>query len=76
MGSAPGLETLLPVLARPATFLGVEMNIVEAAKWYLIAQEGGVEDDVLEKIVAKMSKADKTKAQQAAEAWREKSQIQ
>src|SRR6185295_5911025 len=45
---------------------GVEMNVVEAAKWHLLAKAGGIEDESLEKVLAKLSKADKTKAQQAA----------
>jgi TPR repeat protein len=55
---------------------GVEANTVEAAKWHLIAKAGGVTDDGLEQLVAKLSKADRAKAQQAATEWRERAQIQ
>lgn len=54
---------------------GVEANPIEAAKWHLIAKAGGVEDDNLDKIVAKLSKADRAKAQKAADAWRDRQQI-
>jgi TPR repeat protein len=54
---------------------GVEANMIEAAKWHLIAKAGGVEDESLDKVVAKLSKADRTKAEKAAAEWRDKSQI-
>ena len=54
---------------------GVEMNVVEAAKWHLIASAGGVADEALDKLVAKLSKADRARAQKAADDWREKQQM-
>ena len=54
---------------------GVEMNVVEAAKWHLIAKSGGVADESLDKIVAKLSKADRARAEKAAGDWRDRSQI-
>jgi TPR repeat protein len=51
---------------------GVEKNLVEAAKWNLIARSGGIEDEVLDKMLASISRADRTKAQTAAEQWRDK----
>jgi TPR repeat protein len=54
---------------------GVEMNVVEAARWHLIAKAGGVADDSLEKILAKLSKADRAKAQKAAEGWLDRLQM-
>lgn len=54
---------------------GVEADAVEAAKWHLIAKAGGVEDEVLDKGLAKLSKADRAKAQKAAEAWRERALV-
>lgn len=56
--------------------LGVEMNVVEAAKWHLIARGSGVEDDVLDGLLAKLSRADRQKAEAAAIAWRERAQVQ
>jgi hypothetical protein len=54
---------------------GVEMNVVEAAKWHLIASAGGVADEALDKVVAKLSRADRARAQKAAEDWRERQQM-
>ncbi len=55
---------------------GVAKDMIEAAKWHLIAKGGGVEDPVTEALVAKLSRADKLKAEKAAEEWRDKSQVQ
>jgi TPR repeat protein len=55
---------------------GVELNLVEAAKWHLIAKAGGIDDGNLDQLVARLSKADRGKAQKAADAWREQWQIQ
>jgi uncharacterized protein len=54
---------------------GVEVDALEAAKWHLIAKAGGLADDSLDKVLAKLSKADRLKAQQAAEEWRERAQV-
>ena len=54
---------------------GVEMNVVEAAKWHMIAKAGGVADESLDKIVAKLSKTDRARAEKAAGDWRDRSQI-
>lgn len=54
---------------------GVEMNVAEAAKWHLIAKAGGAQDQSLDGVVAKLSRADRAKAQKAAEEWRERAQV-
>ena len=54
---------------------GVETNLVEAAKWHLIAKAAGETDANLDKIVAKLSKADRAKAQKAADEWRDRMQV-
>jgi uncharacterized protein len=54
---------------------GVENNLVEAAKWHFIAKAGGIADDNLDKAIAKLSKADRAKAQKAADEWRERTEI-
>ena len=54
---------------------GVETNLVEAAKWHLIAKAAGQADDSLDKVVAKLSKADRAKAQKAADEWRDRMQV-
>jgi uncharacterized protein len=54
---------------------GVDKDLVQAAKWHLIAKAAGGEDEALDKLVAKLSKADRTKAEKAAEEWRDRSQI-
>lgn len=51
---------------------GVEKSLVEAAKWNFIARAGGIEDEVLDKMLASLSRADRAKAQAAAEQWRDK----
>jgi uncharacterized protein len=56
--------------------LGVEKNAVEAAKWHLIAKSGGIDDEMLEKAAAKLSRADRGRAQKAAEEWSERSAVQ
>lgn len=54
---------------------GVEQNLVEAAKWNFIAKAGGIDDEVLEKMLAKLSRADRAKAQAAAEQWRDRAMV-
>jgi TPR repeat protein len=54
---------------------GVETNLVEAAKWHLIAKAGGETDDNLDKVLAKLSKADRAKAQKTADDWRDRRQV-
>lgn len=64
-------------LARCYVFgAGVEKNVREAGKWYLLAKAGGVTDEKLEALVAKFSKTDRLAAEKAAEEWREKSLVQ
>lgn len=54
--------------------VGVEKSAVEAAKWRMIAKAAGMPDDkVLDEVVAKLSKADRAKAETAAAEWRDKS---
>ena len=53
----------------------MQTNLVDAAKWHLIAKSGGLTDDGLEKILTKLSKADRTKAEKAADEWRDRAQI-
>ena len=55
---------------------GVEMNVVEAATWHLIAKAGGEEDKNLDELVARLSKGERAKAEKAAEAWRQKLLVQ
>ena len=54
---------------------GVEANLVEAVKWHLIAKASGHADDSLDKVAAKLSKADRAKAQKAADEWRDRMQV-
>ena len=54
---------------------GVEQSLTEAAKWNFIAKAGGIDDEVLEKMLAKLSRADRTKAQAAAEQWRDRALV-
>jgi uncharacterized protein len=54
---------------------GVELSLVEAATWHMIAKAGGVEDAGLDTLLAGLSKADRAKAQKAADAWRVRARI-
>ena len=54
---------------------GVETNLVEASKWHLIAKAAGQADESLDKVVAKLSRADRTKAQKGADEWRDRMQV-
>jgi uncharacterized protein len=54
---------------------GVDKDLVQAAKWHLIAKAAGGEDEALDKLLAKLSKADRAKAEKAAEEWRDRTQI-
>jgi TPR repeat protein len=68
-----GLATAQNRLARCYTHgAGVPQDLVEAQKWNLIARAGGIEDDALEKMLAKMPRADLAKAQLAAQQWRDR----
>lgn len=51
---------------------GVEKNMIEAAKWNLIARAGGIEDPALEKLLSSISRADRGKAQAAASQWQDR----
>jgi uncharacterized protein len=51
---------------------GVEMNVVEAVKWHLIAKQAGIEDATLDEVAAKLSRKDRLTAEQAAFAWSER----
>ena len=55
---------------------GVEKNLIEASKWYLIAKANGLDDDVLADVYKTLSKADKLEAAKTADEWRDRSQIQ
>ncbi len=59
-----------------ANGLGTEVNLLEAAKWHFIAKDGGVDDPALEKLIAKLSRSDRQKAQIAADEWRDRSLVQ
>ncbi len=54
---------------------GIAANTVDAAKWHLIAKAKGVEDPVLDQALAKLSKADRTKAEQLASDWRDRTAV-
>jgi TPR repeat protein len=56
--------------------LGTERNAVEAATWHLMAKSAGVGDPDLDAAVAKLSRADRTKAESAAAAKRDRQMLQ
>ena len=53
----------------------VERNPVEAAKWRLIARDGKIADEALDAAVAKLSRADRERAEKAAQAWRDETAL-
>ena len=55
--------------------LACETNLVDAAKWHLIAKSGGLSDESLDKILAKLSKADRTQGREGGRRWRDRTQI-
>jgi TPR repeat protein len=64
-------------LARCYAFgAGVPMSLVEAAKWQQLAKGGGFEDEVLDKMLTKLSRADRDKARREADEWRERTLIE
>ncbi|HJZ33977.1 MAG TPA: SEL1-like repeat protein [Hyphomicrobiaceae bacterium] len=76
LAAEKGLASAQDRLARCYVYgAGVERNLVEGIKWYLIAKAGGIEDDGLEKVLAGLSSADRSKAQKAASDWRERAQV-
>ncbi len=50
---------------------GLPANAFEATKWHLIARKNGLGDPTLDDVAGKLSKADRAKAELAADAWRE-----
>ncbi|MBL8564157.1 MAG: SEL1-like repeat protein [Hyphomicrobiaceae bacterium] len=53
--------------------IGVEKSATEAAKWRLIAKASGIETDkVLDELISKLPKAERSKAEAEAAQWREK----
>jgi TPR repeat protein len=71
-----GAATAQNRLARCYTHgAGVKQDLIEAAKWNFIAKAGGVEDEALDKLLAKMSRADRSKAQVAAQQWHDRSSV-
>lgn len=49
----------------------VKKDLKAAAKWRILAKHAGIKDDGLDKVVAGLSKADRAKAEAAAERWRQ-----
>jgi uncharacterized protein len=56
--------------------VGTDKNLIEAGKWHIIAQKNGVADKALDEMMAKLSKADRAKAETSASEWIDKIQVQ
>lgn len=56
--------------------LGTDLNLIEAAKWHTLAQRQGLADEGLDKVLAKLSRADKTTAARLADEWIERQAMQ
>ena len=50
----------------------MQQDLIEAAKWNFIAKAGGVEDEALDKLLARLPGTDRAKAQRAAQHWRDR----
>lgn len=50
-------------------------NLIEAAKWRILARDGGLEDKVLDELLAKLSDTDRLAAERAAQEWRDRAAI-
>jgi TPR repeat protein len=73
LAAEKGVATAQNRLARCYTHgAGVHQDLIEAAKWNYIARAGGIEDEALDKLLAKLSSADKAKARAAAQQWRDR----
>jgi TPR repeat protein len=49
-----------------------EKQMIEGAKWRLLAKESGLKDDALDGMVGKLSSANRLLAEQAAQDWRDR----
>src|SRR5690606_9290025 len=47
-------------------------DLVEAAKWRILARESGIEDSKLDELIAQLSPDNQLSAERAAEEWRER----
>jgi uncharacterized protein len=54
----------------------LDRNLVEAAKWRLLARENEVADEVLDKLVGRLTRAEREKAEQLAQVWRDDAALQ
>jgi TPR repeat protein len=73
LAAEKGAATAQNRLARCYTHgAGVPQDLIEAAKWNYIARAGGIEDEALDKLLAKLSGADRAKARAAAQQWRDR----
>jgi len=52
-----------------------EPNLIEAAKWRILAKEGGIEDEALDKMVASLPPDARIAAEKAAYEWRERAAV-
>jgi uncharacterized protein len=53
----------------------LDKDLVEAAKWRMLARDGNIADDALDAIVAKLPRADREKAEKAAQTWRDETAL-
>jgi len=49
---------------------------VEAAKWRILARNANVADETMDKLIGKLSRADREKAEKAAQAWRDETALE
>ncbi|MEL6373874.1 MAG: hypothetical protein AAFR04_07885, partial [Pseudomonadota bacterium] len=51
--------------------VGIEPNIVQAAKWHLLARGAGVDDGALDQYISRLTPDDRKRATAAAARWRQ-----
>ena len=70
----PGAQNRLANVYAEGIML-LDRDLVEAAKWRILARDGKVADDALDAIVAKLSRSDREKAERSAQTWRDETAL-
>lgn len=72
-GLAGAQNRLANVYAEGVT---VMVDPVEAAKWRILARDGRIADEGMDKLMAKLSRADREKAEKLAQTWRDENALE
>ncbi len=55
--------------------LGTDVDLVEAAKWHMLAQRQGIADDGIDKLLIKLSRTDRAAAVRLADEWADRQAV-